>query len=478
MQKRILSLLLAFILCLSMTMSMNASIALAADDSADQVTGQTYSDWALNDLMVGDTYGIYPSSWYSLDMTAPITRSQLKILVSELRQKILKTDKIVQNVDQIYRLDKTMSVEKVLSTLYTMLSGFEFTTDLGLQGKTASEYMKDNGIFTGANGELALKNTCSIEQACVFATRIITVVYDKLDAASKGFLWVTKSGGNTVYMLGSIHMASPDIYPLSNDILAAYNSADALAVELNLFDLEGANKVAELGVYTDGTTLKDHVSAETYQKTVELAAKFGYPEELISMIKPWYIYLMFASLALTDTASTDDASSAASLGLDYNFTANALITGKPILEVEGYEYQAKMLDSFSAELEEYLLNSTIDGVNDILAGNSSEGADSLDAMLQLWHDGDVEAFLKASSTADEYPEVYSEEASAEKALLDEFTLKLFTQRDANMADYIDGLLKAEGSHTYFIIVGSGHYISDHSVLDILKDKGYEITQIK
>jgi uncharacterized protein YbaP (TraB family) len=47
-----------------------------------------------------------------------------------------------------------------------------------------------------------------------------------------------------------------------------------------------------------------------------------------------------------------------------------------------------------------------------------------------------------------------------------------------MAEYIDTLLNMEGSTTYFVIVGSSHYISEYSVLDILEEKGYEITQIK
>ncbi len=55
---------------------------------------------------------------------------------------------------------------------------------------------------------------------------------------------------------------------------------------------------------------------------------------------------------------------------------------------------------------------------------------------------------------------------------------MITKRDIGMAAYIDMLLKGEGSTTYFVVVGSGHFISAYSVLDILKEKGYEITQIK
>lgn len=476
MKKRVLSLILAFIMCFSMIMTTNVTVSYA-QETVD-TWEQTYSPWALDELLVGDSYGIYPMSWYQLDMTAPISSRQLRVLISGVRHKILETDEVVKNIDQIYQLSNKMTVEKVLTNFYTMLSGYEFTSDIGIKNKTAIKYMKENGVFTGTDGELALTDTCSIEQACVLSTRLITVVYDKLDAASKGFLWVTKSGDNTVYLLGSIHMASTEIYPFSSDIWSAFNSAEALAVEVNMFDMEGAYKLAEMGVYTDGTTLKDHVSAETYKQVIELASLFGYTEDIITRFKPWYIYTMFLALTSTDSAAFDEVVQAAALGIDVNFMTTALIAGKPIIEVEGYVYQAQVLDSFSDELEEFLLTDTIDSIYDILSGKITEGSDNLEAALELWHEGNVDAFKEYTSIENEYPEIYSEQATVEKALIEEFTQKLITQRDKKMADYIDGLLKTEGSHTYFVVVGSGHYISDYSVLDILKEKGYEITQIK
>jgi uncharacterized protein YbaP (TraB family) len=433
----------------------------------------------MNDLIIGDTYGIYPVSWYDLDMTAPITQGKLRILTYGIRRKMHDTNSVVSITEQVYKINNIVTVEDALNTFYTMLTEFDFEGDIGLKNKEAVAFMKENGIFTGTNGELALTDTCSIEQACVFATRLVTFVFDKLDAASKGFLWVAKSGENTVYMLGSIHMASTEIYPFSNEMLQAYQSSDALAVEVNLYDLDGAYKLAELGVYMDGTTLKDHVSEETYQKVVALGTMFGYTEEMLQMIKPWYLYSMFAALANTNSADAAEANQATSLGIDLNFTTNALIYGKPILEVEGYEFQAQVLDSFSDELEEYLLLSTIEAINEIIEGTASEGSDDLEMILDLWHEGDTESYKKFTSMEYEYPELYDkDELAAEQALVDEFVDKLITQRDKRMAEYIETLLTMEGSTTYFVIVGSSHYISEYSVLDILEEKGYEITQIK
>jgi Uncharacterized protein conserved in bacteria len=482
MKKRVISILLALIMCFALMPVNNAFAAVntsAKEENITSFTGitQSFSDWAYKDLMVGDTYAIYPMDWYQQDMKAPISQSQLLVLLSGERSKLLDTNCVKENPNPKYSFSKTMTVKKVLKTFYTLINTQEYTKDIGTKSKSYLDYMKDNGIYTGKNGEQALNSACSIEQACVIATRVITCVYDKLDASSKGFLWKTSKNGNTVYMLGSIHLADNSIYPFSNKIIAAYQAADALVLELNFFDQAGYTESMAMTTYADGTTLKDHVSKATYDKVVAAAAKYGITEQAIAMYKPWALFLTFTSYASSGANNATDASKSAALGIDMNFATNAYTTGKPIMEVEGYVNQMKAVDNFSDELEEYLLNETLDSINGTKGNEKSDTAANLELMLKLWHDGDVENFLKTFNMSTEYPELNDTSANNKK-LLDEYIDKLFTKRDVGMADYIDNLLKSEGSKTYFVIVGSGHYISNHSVLDILKDKGYEISQIK
>lgn len=487
MKKRLMALFMTLILCLSM-MSANAfafsteAVSSQAVVNREQsvIAASNFSQWAQNDLIVGDSYGVYPLTWYNKDMTAPISHGQLRIILGKLRGKILNTDRITKIKESICEInDEKITVEEVLKAYYSVLSDYEFTKDIGLKSSKAVDFMKKNKIYTGTNGELKLKDTCSVEQACVMAARLVTFLYDTLDAGSKGFFWETSYGDNKVYLLGSIHIASNDIYPYSKKIQSAFESSDALVVELNMLDTSGAIKVAEYGLLTDGTTLKDHLSPEVYEKTIALAKHFGYPEEIINMYKPWLVNTLFSAYTSTDTASQDELVAAANLGIDLHFTINASLTGKKILEVEGYEVQYKALDSFSPELDEYLLNSTVDTINGILAGQKSSGSEFVDDALLLWRKGDVETFSQYTSFEYMYKDLVEMAATEEELnLLKEYEDKLLLQRDKGMADYIDNLLKAEGSNTYFVVVGSAHYISDYSVLDRLEEKGYTITQIK
>ncbi|NLK99797.1 MAG: TraB/GumN family protein [Clostridiales bacterium] len=477
MKKRLLSLFLILSMLLTV---MPVSNVFAQEVATDQ---PAYSAWATSDLIVGDTYGIYPQSWYDKGMQKPITHGQLRGLLAGLRLKLLNTDCVVDYNEQSYKLKNDMTVEEVLEFLYLLISDYEFSGDIGITDNgTALEYMAAYGIFTGNEDGLSLNDRCTVEQACVIATRLITHIYDALDAASKGFLWKIESGENIVYLLGSVHLADYDIYPFSNKILKAFEESDVLGVELDM--LTSANVVNTLllqyGVYMDGTTLKDHVSEEAYTKTVETASIFGYSEELISMFKPWAIYLMFSALTNSSTGSVEEMATAATLGIDMKFTVDAYMTGKPIIELEGYEFQIRVLDSFSDELAEYLMVSTMDAIADIMEGKKSGDNQFLDITLDYWRDGDIEGFMKDIApllVAEETPDM-SEEDKAVLPLLEEYTYKLITERDKGMAEKIDGFLKAEGSSTYFVVVGTGHYISEYSVINILEEMGYEINLIR
>jgi uncharacterized protein YbaP (TraB family) len=482
MKKRILSFLMTLVICFTLLPSAAAFAATNEQDSnISSFAAQPCSTWAKSDLAVGITYGIYPSDWTSSDMTAPITQAEFRVLLAGLRNKILNTNCVTETAKENVKLKKYQTVDEVIKNLYNVAASYTFTKDLKLKEMDYLKFMKDNGIYTGKNGEQKLKSTCSMEQACVMATRLITVVYDQLDAASKGFFYVAKANGNTVYMLGSIHMATNDIYPISDEIIKAYQASDALAVEVNLNNQAGALEFLQAALYKDGTTLKDHVSAETYQKAMALAKAYGANEKMLSMNKPWYIYSMFNSLALTNSGTTEEAEKGIALGVDMYFLTNAIENKKPVLEVEGYDKQGKMLDSFSDGLQEFLLNGVITEINKINSGKAatSSGADGLDAMLAAWKTGDEKEFAPYGSFENEYKDTLtSATTEKEKEYLVELQDKLFTKRDTAMADYIEGLLTSKEAKTYFVVVGGFHYVSNNDVIDMLTKRGYTISQIK
>ena len=474
MKKRITSLLLLLSICFTLIFSPTYQTAQAAENQP----ATKIDPWAITDWSYGITYGIYPDSWNNTDLTKNISLSKLYILISGVRLKILETELATEKNNIKLSLDNTITVEDVLNAFYTILASYSYTTDLGINNKLKPiEYMKKHGIYTGKNGEQALTDRCTIEQSIVIATRIITYVYDTLGAASKGFFWEVKAGDNTVYMLGSVHAASYSIYPFNQKLLKAFHDSDALIVEANTFDTADSNAYQQMAFYSDGTSLKDHITAETYKKVVDTAAFLGLPEAAVNQLKPWYLETLFEYSAVAGNSLDEQINTG--LGIDLILLSYAMVNQKKIYAIESLLNHAMILDSFSEELHEYLLNTYIDSYNEVTNGLASSDAinsnDYIGLMLQYWHEGNYEAFYEAVKAEDKAVDDLGIE---QPALTKEFEDKLFTQRDNKMADYIDNLLKTEGSNTYFVVVGSAHYISEYSVIDRLKEKGYKVDFIK
>ncbi len=466
MKKKYLSILLVFAMCITLINPVNAYAA------------QAETAWYLTDLLEGDNYGIYPLSWYEDGtMEANVTKDTMSVIVNEMFEKVLtiKGAKKLTKIDPV--LTNDMTVEDVLKTYYVVVSNLKNYSSVGLEeNKTgAIAYMKAHGIY---QEETALKDVCTVEIACAYATRIINYMFNALGEASKGFLWTVKDSDTTIYLLGSIHVASSNIHPFSNELKNLYLDSDQLVVEVNLYDQQGIADYTALVAYTDGTTLKDHVSDETYQAVLQAAEQAGISKDLIVCYKPWYLQTVFLNLSLASDDSSEELNG--SSGIDVYFMNNNLFRDLPIEEVEGYLKQGKILDSFSAELQEYLLYSTLVSMNQSTSGGEENASQAqLNEWLADWKAGDVTAFTESYGkdsivSEDQFPGT-AEEYKAYATLMAEYTDKLFTQRDKAMAEYIDGLLKENGDKTFFMVVGSGHYTGDTSVITALRDMGYTVT---
>ena len=81
---------------------------------------------------------------------------------------------------------------------------------------------------------------------------IVLLIY-ALSLDAKSLLYKVSSPSSTVYILGSIHLAKPELYPLERAIEEAYNKCDVLVVELDAESRESMtvmqNAMMTLGTY-------------------------------------------------------------------------------------------------------------------------------------------------------------------------------------------------------------------------------------
>ncbi|WP_434748178.1 TraB/GumN family protein [Paenibacillus amylolyticus] len=285
------------------------------------------------------------------------------------------------------------------------------------------------------------------------ATRTVLLVSkggatETAQTGGRGFMWEVQNNGNTVYLVGSMHIADKSFYPLRPEFEEAFAEADYLGVEIDLSkaaDEEQQKLVLSLGSYQDGTTLKDHVSSETYSKLGDILKKKGLEPNALDAFKPWVVETTLASLK--STAVGLEASS----GVDLYFIQKAIERKIPVIELESYQSQLGMFNDFSKELQEKTLRSTIDNF-DVLDNTVNQ-------MAEMWKTGNDKQLLELTNT-------FSTDEEYNKAML--------VDRNIGMADKIDGYLKTGKGEEYFIVVGAAHYLGDHGIVKLLEDKGYKV----
>ena len=153
---------------------------------------------------------------------------------------------------------------------------------------------------------------------------------------------VTKEGSNNkIYLFGSIHIADTDSYNFPQYLIDAYNNSDYVACELdvveymNNMDME---KQMEYSVYTDGSTIKEHLSDETYQLVLDFMKKnYNYSEEMVNVYNAATIENTITQYSLIK------ANLPISSGIDEYYLKKAKADKKEILELETMELQLNLL---------------------------------------------------------------------------------------------------------------------------------------
>lgn len=271
-------------------------------------------------------------------------------------------------------------------------------------------------------------------------------------------LYKVEKDGTTVWILGSIHVATEDMYPLPDYILDAFDAADALAVECNVNDKSNTPdlKTQMKILYTDGTSISDHISEELYEKSVSIMKDLGLYNKLIDKYRPIYWHSAITS-AMTEEFGYDS-----DIGIDVTLIEEAEEADKEILEIESVTFQFNMQVSFSDEIQEMLLESAVSGYG------TEEAEEELEEMVECWINGDEEKLVEL---------ITSEEGATkeQKKLLKEYNQIMLYDRNEGMADFIIDAL--EEDEDVFVCVGAAHVVGEDGIVDLLRKAGYIVTRV-
>jgi uncharacterized protein len=271
-------------------------------------------------------------------------------------------------------------------------------------------------------------------------------------AGEKRFLWKVSSETGQAYLLGSIHVARKELYPLAGEIERAFEASKILVVEADQDKMDPARMqqlVVDRGFYKPGEA---RPGEERRKAARELAARVGIPAPQADLMKPWFLAIN-ASVLHMQKAGFDPKH-----GIDRHFMEAARKSGKEIKELESAEFQIDLLSGFSDDLQALFIASTLEDLDGI--------EKKMEKIFETWSRGDA-AGLEA---------LVITEAMAKKPEMAPLRAKVLDDRNVGMAQKVEGYLKSGDVH--FVVMGSAHLLGEKGVADLLRKKGYKVEQVE
>jgi uncharacterized protein YbaP (TraB family) len=286
-----------------------------------------------------------------------------------------------------------------------------------------------------------------------FLAAVIALVFASapLDAQKSGshFLWKVEGEGATAYLLGSLHVLTPDFYPLSATINKAFAESKTLVEEVDIDETNDPSvMMAALSkaMLTGGQTLDQVIAPEVFAELKRRAEKAGLPMMALQRMKPWLVAITLMAPTLQAAGFKPEH------GIDRHFFDRAKDSGMKRQALETMAYQLDRFDSLSPKLQEDLLRTTMEDLDKEVAG--------VKELAQAWTFGNVAEMEKLTMTMrDEAPELYQ---------------RLLVERNHNWIPHVETCLKEKAA--CFIVVGAAHLIGPDGLPTLLTKKGYKVTQ--
>lgn len=288
-------------------------------------------------------------------------------------------------------------------------------------------------------------------RSCVAAMAAFLILFICSPLWAANFLWhVESAAGGEAYILGSIHLAQPGLYPLAEPIMDSFQRSQHLVVELDIEALdqnEVLTYVRQHGLANDGRGLNERLSPQTRK----ILAQSPFQTERFRTLKPWMAALSLQMEVIRQHGYDEE------YGLDRFFLRQARGRAMNIVELESLGEQMAPLAEMSEGESDLFFRATILELKDF--------PEIMGAMFTAWQKGDAAEFAR----------IFFQEYNVYPELVPILDKVIFRRNDAMAARLEKLLSQADGP--YFVVIGAGHVAGPGSVLEILADTGHRIEQL-
>ena len=265
----------------------------------------------------------------------------------------------------------------------------------------------------------------------------------------------------TIYVLGTIHVGDERLYPISEEILKAYGSADKVYGEISsegwksltgetMKLMTKAKQEAELIQYERDEYWFDTLTLEQQNFLYEKIGKTMVDSQKYSM--PWVLSTFMTDLSINGTGLSANYSYdmhfitvSNNLGIEM-YGLDDIKVQLDVLAYGDYDFQLEMLKTSIDEFledEQKLKDETVDMYEAYLSGDENQVSSFLFA--------DIEKEIEEDPNMQGYYDA------------------LFVNRNENWAETFSQLIYDGG--TTFVFAGSGHFVGEDSVFSIMEAKG-------
>ncbi len=263
-------------------------------------------------------------------------------------------------------------------------------------------------------------------------------------------LWEARGKSNSVYLLGSIHFAKDDFYPLAKPIEQAYERSSIVVFEADLGEMKSMETQARLlkaGMSPAGKTLGQQVAKETYSALQSWLKNSGGEPSMLDQTKPWLASVTVVALELQKLGFNP------SQGIDEHFYSRAKADKKEIRGLETVDFQVNLFSNLSDEDSELFLKSMLE--------ETARFPKIFAEVIEAWKTGDgakIEPLLLEITK--KYPAIYK---------------KFLTDRNRVWFPKIEEFLT--GDKNVYVVVGMAHLVGSDGVVQLLRKKGIRVEQL-
>lgn len=246
-------------------------------------------------------------------------------------------------------------------------------------------------------------------------------------------------GDKELMVFGSIHMGTASMYPLPEAVTQFLTTSDALITEIKLSD---PMPTIPSVVQPTSNVLNNTQRA----KLADISQRLGFPTDTFLSLPAWQTALALQLSQFKQHALSQE------FGVDSWLTAKAAEIGITNLGLESIEYQLSLFTK-DAAIGALLLTDTLE--------HWEESSRTSRCFTKIWKAGNADVL---------------EQLMAESMMDPKLAEPFIYKRNQNWAEQLaNQSFISEGR--YLVVVGALHLVGKNNLLQLLADKGFEVTQL-